>query len=283
MGVCFLILKILVAVVLISAGAIVIISVTDWLIELCKCMIVDCSSTSNKSKIMLSENLIMFFWVLAVSIVGGGGLFISRHNEKMEKLRKKTFDTKLEIIEKIQHSHPSIFAKLTSFNLIDCKNLCDDIRDDPEIKANLQFLCRNIIDVIKLRFSEKYGNVEFHCLKELGYESINKIDDYDEKGKDEKEKTKEINSEHKNGGAVDIGISFDCCKPPVTLNKLFQFITEENYCRDLPLNKVVLVNLDGKQWIHISSSRKGENKREFATLDNGEYTEVPSAICKQKK
>ena len=250
--------------VAIGTVTIVTVAVTRMLTGLCKCTTWSCFYIPN---FIIPDNLIIFFWTLAVFIVGGALVFVSRYNEKKEKSREKAANKKEERRERMQRvfeydkfPHPFTFSELTCSDIAVQPSINNAI-SDPEITYNLQHLCRNVIYVIKLRFSREYGNVKFDCVSGYRCKKIN--------NQSKLEKKKNMLSEHENGEAVDIDISCDCCKSPVTLNKLFQFITDVNNCSDLPLNKVILVNSGKRQWIHISSSRIGENKREFYKLVEG--------------
>ncbi len=240
---------------------------------LCKSTNWDCDYTL---EIIISNELIMFFWGLAAAIVGGGGIAISRYKQKIEKLKEKTISSEQEIIESMHRiakydkiPHPFTFPQLTYFNIKGCENIGNYILDS-EIKANLHHLCRYAIDVIRLRFSREYGNVEFHCVSGYRCTDLNKESNFKEK--------EWMNTEHEEGKAIDIDISSgsssstkspDSTKPSYLLNELFQFIKDRNNCGDLPLSKVVLVSVGKRHWIHISSSRKDKNIREFYKLVDG--------------
>ena len=262
-------------------------------------------------EIVISNELIMFFWGLAAAIVGGGGIAISRYSQKIEKLRNKTANSEQEIIESIhriakydKRPHPFTFAQLTYFDIAyyqdyldlkdypdgrdysngkdypnrkdypDYKNI-DNSLYDSEIKANLHHLCRNVINLINLRFLKEYGKVKFHCVSGYRCEHLNdvtKLNEMDDKF-----------SEHENGEAVDINISSGSSgstknsysiEASDLLNKLFHFIMDRNNCGDLPLGRVALTSLGNKHWIHISSSRKGPNKRKFYRIVDGEKEQI---------
>ena len=253
----------------IVGGTFIIIAIMHNLMTLCESINWNCSYTL---EINISDNLIMYFWGLVLSIVGVGGLFISKYNKKMEKLRKNTIDAETKRVESIKRivandklPHPFTCAKL-SYSDIAVKEDIDNYIPNAEIRANLQHICRNVIDVIKLRFSVEYREVEFHCISGYRCKKLNDII-----GLEEGER---MSPEHEKGEAVDINISSDNYKQSELLKKLFQFIIDESNCRDLPLSSVILTSWENKQWIHISSSRKGLNMREFKEMVNGKYRKV---------
>ena len=306
------ILTIFIACVAIGTVTIVTVAVTRMLTGLCKCTIWNYFYIPN---FIISDNLIMFFWILAVFIVGGSWVFVSRYNEKEEKSREKAANKEEERMERMQRvaeydklPNPFTFPILTYCSTVYYKNITDVGTIDNslyclEIKANLHHLCRNVINVIKLRFSREHGNVEFHCVSGYRCTDLNKESNFKEK--------KWMNTEHKEGKAIDIDIfsapcnstkdsdsiknsdltnNSDSTKPsnstdlPEELHKLFIFIMDRNNCGDLPLDKVILVTSDERHWIHISSYMERLdylNKREFATLVNGKYE--PTTLAKFKK
>ena len=255
--------------VVLGGGTFMIFIIMRELMILCKSINGSCSYTL---EVNISNNLVVFFWISVVIIVVAGGVFISIYNQKMEKLRKNTIDAETKRVESVKRlaandriPHPFTFAKLIYSNIA-VKEDIDNSIPDAEIRVNLQHLCSNVIDVIKLRFSAEYGEVEFHCVSGYRCKKLNGISNFNER--------EEIKYEHEKGEAVDINIVSDNYKQSTLLKKLFQFIIDESNCGDLPLSRIILTSCENKQWIHISSSRKGPNIREFAEMVNGEYRKV---------
>ena len=286
------IFKILVVFAAVAIVMAIIIFITDNLLGLCKPSgIWECTF---ELKLTISNDLIMFFWGLAASIVGVGGIAISRYSQKMEKLKEKTAGREQEIIESMQRAaeydklpHPFTFPVLTYYSIADNKNNAANNTIDnslycPDIKANLHHLCINVINVIKLRFSREYGNVKLRCVSGYRCSALNDQSNF-------KEKEEWMNDEHAKGKAIDIDICSDSCnsskgsdskkdsdsaKDSDLLNRLFQFIMDRNNCGDLPLGRVVLVSSGKRQWIHISSSRTGPNERKFYRRINGKDKQI---------
>ena len=159
----------------------------------------------------------------------------------------------MDVIEE-PFSNTFTLKQLTYSNTANRNNIDNTIRDE-EIIENLRALCNNIIDVIKARYTEVYGNVKFLCTSGYRCHELNKL----VKGVS--------NSQHTKGEAVDFVVT----ESKHDLKHLFIFITRQ---KDVPFDQVIYEVKKNSIWIHISHRRLKDNNRGSKLLmNNGKYTE----------